>query len=99
MSPSPEPLPQQLFLRGQQLSALTGVAVPKQRCFYVCGGRSDEGEEAASPREPARDPWQPQDRTHLCQKAAGATPDRRVALVCSAGLGKTTNMAWLAARI
>jgi formylglycine-generating enzyme required for sulfatase activity len=117
--------PQQLFLRGQQLSVLTGIDDARKRRFFVCGGKEEDVPEAAEneervqqdPLQPRqrgqldllmvrllrmlqqRDPWQPYQREQLCAQAAGPAPSRRMALVCSAGLGKTTNMTWLAAHI
>jgi hypothetical protein len=42
--------------------------------------------------------WSAIDRVDLCREVCGATPPRRVGLVCDAGLGKTTNMEWLQAQ-
>jgi formylglycine-generating enzyme required for sulfatase activity len=93
----PPPL---LFLLGQQLSQLVGVDDQKQRQFHVCGGVSgrvpDDARERAGTE---RDPWVRLERRSLRPEAAGRSPRRRVALVCDAGLGKTTNLEWLAAAI
>jgi formylglycine-generating enzyme required for sulfatase activity len=86
-----------LFLLGQRLSQLTGVEDPVERRFHVCGGVSAEPLPQRKPAE--RDLWEGLDRPVLREKAIGHTPHRRVALVCDAGLGKTTNMQWLAAGI
>src|SRR5262249_52535970 len=39
------------------------------------------------------------DREELCQQTTGDRPLHRVGLVCDAGLGKTTNLQWLAAHL
>jgi hypothetical protein len=87
------------FLLGQQLSELVGVDDPEQRRFHVCGGISERGSAARAPAEPERNPWVRIERPAVREQAAGRTPRQRVALVCDAGLGKTTNLEWLAAAI
>jgi formylglycine-generating enzyme required for sulfatase activity len=87
------------FLLGQQLSQLVGVDDLRQKRIHICGGVSSKDE---SP-ESRQDAWQPADRQGIIARAAGrvpaSPPHLRVALVCDAGLGKTTNMQWLAAHI
>lgn len=82
------------FLLGQKLSELVGVTDPEKRRFHVCDERVPERSQDAD-----RHSWQELERDALCAEAAGPSPPKRVALVCDAGLGKTTNMEWLACRI
>ena len=87
-----------LFLLGQELSELAGVDDPELRRFHVCGGVSEKmPDEVRRPGQPERDPWVRVERRVIRAQAAGHTPRKRVALVCDAGLGKTTNLEWLAA--
>jgi formylglycine-generating enzyme required for sulfatase activity len=89
-----------VFLLGQQMFDLIGIEKPEQRRFHVCGGLSPQmarnGLEQATPNH---EPWVRIERDIICREAAGLTPRKRVALVCDAGLGKTTNLEWLAAAI
>lgn len=87
--------PRPTFLLGQKLSELIGVTDPEERRFHVCGGVR----EPERRRQADRDPWQALDRDALCADAAGPSPRQRMALVCDAGLGKTTNLEWLQYRI
>ena len=87
-----------LFLLGQELSELAGVDDPELRRFHVCGGVSEKmPDEVRRPGQPERDPWVRVECRVIRAQAAGHTPRKRVALVCDAGLGKTTNLEWLAA--
>jgi formylglycine-generating enzyme required for sulfatase activity len=98
MTLGPPPLP--LFLLGQRLSELAGVDDPDRRRFHVCGGVARQN---PADNDRSEEVWQAVDRQTLHEQAAGLLldrpPHRRVALVCDAGLGKTTNLQWLAARI
>src|SRR5438309_599798 len=90
--------PKQLFLLGQQLCGLTGVVDPEERRFHVCGGVSAKKPSLARGRgEPC--PWTDIDRDSVRTRATGPKPWKRVALVCDAGLGKSTNLEWLCAAI
>jgi hypothetical protein len=91
----------QLFLRGQQLSELTVVDNPEECRFHLFGDLARQPGSEVSLAERSQDTWKPIDsREAFCADAARAVPPRkRVGLVCDAGLGKTTNMEWLAARI
>ena len=88
-----------LFLLGQKLSELIGVDNPEERLFHVCGGLSKTTSGDLKDSRPDHDPWTPIERRTIREKAAGTTPHKRVGLVCDAGLGKTTNLQWLAAAI
>jgi formylglycine-generating enzyme required for sulfatase activity len=93
------PPPRPTFLLGQQLSQLVGVDDPRRRRTHVCGGVSS-GDESPDSRQEV---WQAAEREAVIHRAAGRLPDDRphlrVALVCDAGLGKTTNMQWLASHL
>src|SRR5262249_41026031 len=95
MSPNRPRLP--LFLEGQKLSELADGFDADERRFHVCGRASEK-----PPREragPGREAWAAVERQAIRRRAAGREPHRRVALVCDAGQGKTTNLEWLAAAI
>jgi formylglycine-generating enzyme required for sulfatase activity len=72
-----------LFLLGQQIYRLSDKVPVKDRQSQVCGASFD------------KDVWQPVVRDELCAKIIGPEPPQRVAVVCDAGLGKTTNMQWI----
>jgi formylglycine-generating enzyme required for sulfatase activity len=92
--PKADDRPKQLFLEGQQFRELLGIDDPDDRRYFVCGVGNAPGSETRAGRE--KDPWQTVARSDVRARAAGAEPWRRVALVCDAGLGKTTTTWWLA---
>jgi hypothetical protein len=93
--------PRRPFLLGQQIRMLTGVKPEDQR-FHIFG---EDAKKAPSERDRQNDDkhefWKPiASRDELVRDASQAVPPmKRVGLVCDAGLGKTTNMEWLEARI
>src|SRR5262249_43161815 len=77
-----------LFLLDQRLSRLSDRVKARDRKSHVCGG--------GGPTEKLEGPaWEPEGRAVLVQRARGPEPRRRVALVCDAGLGKTTTLEYL----
>jgi formylglycine-generating enzyme required for sulfatase activity len=84
----------QLFLLGQSFSRLA-VEDPAKLLAVLC---EDETPTRAG-GETTQEKWQPYSRGEIVANAASMDARRRVALVCSAGRGKTTNMAWLEAHI
>src|SRR5579871_4761843 len=91
---SPATRQPQLFLLGQLLSELNSKIPLKHRRGHVCGHAVNRTDRPAE-----RDPWVEVSREAILDRAAGPSPPGRVALVCDAGLGKTTNLAWLQARL
>ena len=97
----PDPILKKPFLLGQQLKELTGVK-PADLKYHLFGEEAKKApSERDREREPKDDPWKPIDsRDDLIREASLAAPPRkRVGLVCDAGLGKTTNLEWLEAKI
>lgn len=92
------PNAKQLFLLGQRLSELTGVDDADERRFHICGGVDNE-KPPPERRQPNRNPWEPCERQAVRRQAGERNPSKRVGLLCDAGLGKTTNIEWLAAGI
>jgi formylglycine-generating enzyme required for sulfatase activity len=90
--------PKQLFLQSQRLSELVGVTDDWRRKQEICG-KADEDEGSPEQREVRDDPWKIIDRPTIIQRAAGTEPWHRTIVVCYAGLGKSTNLAWLQAAI
>ncbi|MBP3957860.1 SUMF1/EgtB/PvdO family nonheme iron enzyme [Gemmata sp. G18] len=82
-SPTTKPLP---FLLGQRLSELDTETHPEDRQRAVCGA-------------PTESWWGAITRRAVLDRSAGADPPLRVALVCDAGLGKTTNLQWVEAHL
>jgi formylglycine-generating enzyme required for sulfatase activity len=83
------------FLLGQQLSELTATD-PERVKALVCH-TADRRELPAERGQP--NDWRAIGRDAVVSTAGGPTPWPRVGLVCDAGLGKTTNMAWLRYRL
>ncbi len=86
---------QQLFLPSQQLSQLN-ITDPKKLAEFL-----DLGRDKAKPEAPDRTVrpesglWHVRTRKIISRLASCARAPRRVALMCDAGLGKTTNMEWI----
>jgi formylglycine-generating enzyme required for sulfatase activity len=93
------PMAKKLFLLDQQISVLPFVSDEKQRRALVCGKAVARGEQKPSPEEEYL--WLPNQRREVLARARapGEKDWRRVAVVCDAGLGKTTNLAYLEAAI
>jgi formylglycine-generating enzyme required for sulfatase activity len=89
----------QLFLLSQRLAELVSVEDEWRRKLEVCGKADDDEPVAPGRRESQENPWKEVDRPAIINHAAGPKPWHRVMLVCDAGLGKSTNMAWLQAAI
>ncbi len=82
----------QLFLLDQKIYSLKSGLSEAERKEHVCGAQIDDKA------------WDAEDRFSagplgLVDRALSADPLNRVALVCDAGLGKTTNMEWLQAKL
>ncbi len=92
---SPHQSSKPLFLLDQQISLLEGTRSSEECRFHVYGGGKFEGNKP----EAVVGKWTNQNRDELIASASGKDPAKRVALACDAGLGKTTNMAWVQARI
>jgi hypothetical protein len=99
--------PRKLFLLGQQLSRLSEIVEDDQRQLHVCGrapGTTLKNREER--QEEKSDPWKPLPRfpdesreKSLHDLLVGPNRSQRVALVCDAGLVKTTNMQYLEAQL
>lgn len=80
-----------LLLNGQKLKELRGIDDSDDRRYHICGAGEKPGSDfrdEAKMRE--NDPWQEIGRSEILKQATAAEPQKRVALVCEAGLGKTT---------
>jgi hypothetical protein len=84
----------QLFLLGQNLSQLM-VKNPTKLLELLC----EDPPTTRAEGEATQEKWKRRSRAMIVAKAASKNAPRRVALVCSAGRGKTTNMRWLQAHI
>jgi hypothetical protein len=68
----------QLFLRGQQLSELSGVNDPEECSFHLFGDRARQPASEERRAERSDDPWKPIDsREALCGEAARAVPPKK----------------------
>ena len=87
------------FLTDQRLSLLTGAA-DVLRCLDVEAFRPQRDRGGFRGDEHAKDsPWRPLERSVWLDGLRGDGPYRRCVLVADAGLGKTTNLAWLNAAL
>jgi hypothetical protein len=84
-----------LFLLGQKLYRLKPDVPPDERKRHVCDAGFDEKAWDAE----LRFKTDPNGPVGLVDRALSTEPLNRVALVCDAGLGKTTNMEWLHAHL
>jgi hypothetical protein len=83
-----------LFCTSQRLSLL-GVRTDVRP--YLSGERFWQERDAALRGDKAApSPWEPVDRWQLARRLTAGGDVRRLAVVCAAGLGKSTNLGWLA---
>jgi formylglycine-generating enzyme required for sulfatase activity len=85
----------QLFLLGQQLSVLRPFEKEANRRAHVCGG-AGEGMPGHAHTSYL---WLKNQRDQVKARAVAPKDWRRVAIVCDAGLGKSTNLQWVQAQI
>jgi formylglycine-generating enzyme required for sulfatase activity len=92
------------FLLNQQLSRLDPTLDAKARRFHLFGSNPEGGGEELGYQRLAKDQrsqrsrqkvWHPLSRTDLMSLAVDRSSLLRVAVVCDAGMGKSTNMQWL----
>jgi formylglycine-generating enzyme required for sulfatase activity len=76
-----------LFLLGQKLYRLKAGLSADKRKEHACGTVFDEKAWDFTPRDA------------ICQQILSEKPPLRVAMVCDAGLGKTTNTEWIHAKL
>lgn len=89
----PDPEPKGLFCTTQQLSLLRECTNTQQ---YLTGERFwHERHAGQSGEEEHQSPWRPVARDKLVRSLTAEGDINRLAVVCSAGLGKSTNLFWL----
>ena len=93
MSTGSQPKP--IFLDGQTLSLMRPIEDLDLLKKIICKGYIPEPDELKGRR---KELWDRYPRRKLIQQAAGDDPWKRVAVICDAGMGKTTNTHWLAAQ-
>ena len=81
------------FLLDQSFSRLDSALTAAELQRHVCGHIGDEQQSRG--REARSEPWETIDRSAPVEMVTNAAKNRRVAIACDAGLGKTTNMQWL----
>ena len=91
-----------LFLLGQKMQRLRDRLPEDERRYHLFGDEKPVGKIVEHPWEPELrfTPQGSEDRlAGIVERALSDDPWKRVALVCEAGFGKSTNMMWLQAHL
>src|SRR4051794_10922583 len=86
-----------LFLLGQTLSRLRDLKKSGERRKQVCGTADDKA--GGRDGKAKANPWDAIGRNQVRRLAVGESPQRRVAVACDAGLGKSTTVSWVEYRM
>ncbi len=84
-----------LFLLGQRFSRLSSEIKGSTRRYFVCGHGAKKEGPGSNEKERQIEAWTAIHRNEVGMLATTSPRALRVAIACDAGLGKSTNMAWL----